>query len=108
MSPHVHPNGFRISDRPVAASFAHPASFQPLPDYSIRDEACLASSIALGGMEGALVRYWDEASSVAVLEFKVEEPVQPTLATKEKEKKRKPKGLVHHIPDTNTNHLHLT
>ena len=71
MSPHVHPNGFRISDRPVAASFAHPDSFQPLPDYSIRDEACLASSIALGGMEGALVRYWDEASSVAVLEFKV-------------------------------------
>lgn len=53
--------------------------------------------MALGGMDGALVRYWDEASSVAVLEFKVEEPVQPSApapTTKEKEKKRKPKGLV--------------
>lgn len=53
--------------------------------------------MALGGMDGALVRYWDEASSVAVLEFKVEEPAQPSApapTTKEKEKKRKPKGLV--------------
>lgn len=102
MSPHIHPNGFRISDRPVAASFAHPDSFQPLPDYSIRDEACLASSNALGGMEGTLVRYWDEASSVAVLEFKVEEPAQPVVPapSKEKEKKRKPKGLVYKFFDT--------
>ncbi|CAL1703724.1 unnamed protein product [Somion occarium] len=99
MSPQIHPSGFRISDRPVAASFAHPDSFQPLPEYSIRDEGCLASSIGLGGMEGALVRYWDEASSVAVLEFKVEEPVPQAAPApvKEKERKKKPKA---HTGDT--------
>ncbi|OSD02722.1 hypothetical protein PYCCODRAFT_1477382 [Trametes coccinea BRFM310] len=98
MSPQLHPNGFRISDRPVAASFAHPYSFQPLPDYSLRDEACLMSSPSLGGTEGVWVRYWDEASTAAVLEFKVEEPVKPTEtapATKEKkEKKKKDAGAI--------------
>ncbi|KAI0350105.1 hypothetical protein OH77DRAFT_1507171 [Trametes cingulata] len=92
MSPQLHPNGFRISDRPVAASFAHPYSFQPLPDYSLRDEACLMSSTSLGGMEGSWVRYWDEASTAAILEFKVEEPVKPTeTAAPVKEKKEKKK-----------------
>ncbi|KAI0073405.1 hypothetical protein K474DRAFT_1603411 [Panus rudis PR-1116 ss-1] len=100
MSPQIHPSGFRISDRPVAASFAHPDSFQPLPDYSIRDEACLASSMSLGGMEGALVRYWDEASTVSVMEFKVEQPAQPALSSsgnvnKEKKEKRKAKDTHH-------------
>ncbi|KAI0648214.1 hypothetical protein C8Q79DRAFT_999635 [Trametes meyenii] len=92
MSPQLHPNGFRISDRPVAASFAHPYSFQPLPDYSLRDEATLASSTSLGGAEGMWVKYWDEGSTAAVLEFKVEEPVQatePTPAVKEKKEKKK-------------------
>ena len=28
-------------------------------------------------MEGVYVRYWDEASTAAILEFKVEEPVTP-------------------------------
>ena len=95
MSPQLHPNGFRISDRPVAASFAHPYSFQPLPDYSLRDDACLASTTSLGGAEGMWVRYWDEASTAAVLEFKVEEPAKPaesTPAVKEKKEKKK-KGL---------------
>ncbi|KAH9890700.1 hypothetical protein C8Q73DRAFT_705276 [Cubamyces lactineus] len=92
MSPQLHPNGFRISDRPVAASFAHPYSFQPLPDYSLRDDACLTSTTSLGGAEGMWVRYWDEASTAAVLEFKVEEPVKPaesTPAVKEKKEKKK-------------------
>lgn len=92
MSAQLHPNGFRISDRPVAASFAHPYSFQPIPDFSLRDEACLMGSSALGGVEGVWVRYWDEASTVAVLEFTVEEPVQPASATpvvKEKKEKKK-------------------
>ena len=94
MSAQIHPNGFRISDRPVAASFAHPYSFQPLPDYSLRDDACIASSMSMGGVEGAWVRYWDEASTVAMLEFQVEEPVQTTSAApvKEKKEKRKAKG----------------
>ncbi len=92
MSAQLHPNGFRVSDRPVAASFAHPYSFQPITDYSLRDDACVMGSNALGSMEGVWVRYWDEASTAAVLEFTVEEPVQPTTATptvKEKKEKKK-------------------
>ncbi|TCD59819.1 hypothetical protein EIP91_011398 [Steccherinum ochraceum] len=92
MSVQIHPNGFRISDRPVAASFAHPYSFQPLPDYSLRDDACIASSMSMGGVDGAWVRYWDEASTVAMLEFQVEEPVAAPAPTKEKKEKRKAKG----------------
>lgn len=93
MSPQIHPSGFRISDRPVAASFAHPYSFQPLPDHSLRDEACIASSSSLGGVEGAWIRYWDEASTAAVLEFEVDEPSQPVPASvKEKKEKKKQKS----------------
>ncbi|KAI0710448.1 hypothetical protein C8T65DRAFT_648399 [Cerioporus squamosus] len=92
MSPQLHPNGFRISDRPVAASFAHPYSFQPLPDYALRDDACVMSTLSLGGMEGTWVRYWDEASTAAIIEFKVEEPLKPAVtapAVKEKKEKKK-------------------
>ncbi|KAJ6455845.1 hypothetical protein C8R45DRAFT_1035906 [Mycena sanguinolenta] len=94
MSPQIHPSGFRISDRPVAASFAHPYSFQPIADLMIRDEACISSSLHLGGEEGTLVRYWDEGSTIAQLEFNVEQPVQQqeTAQTKEKKEKKKPKG----------------
>ncbi|KAF8964646.1 hypothetical protein BDZ97DRAFT_1814865 [Flammula alnicola] len=91
MSPALHPSGFRISDRPVAASFAHPYSFQPVTDFLSRDEACLTSTMSLGGVEGTWVRYWDESSTVAVLEFKVDEPVQPTTQSKEKKEKKKAK-----------------
>ncbi|RDB23995.1 RNA-binding protein 5-A [Hypsizygus marmoreus] len=89
MSPTIHPSGFRISDRPVAASFAHPYSFQPVTDFLSRDDACLTSSMSLGGVEGQWVRYWDENSTVAVLEFKVEEPIQPAPPVKEKREKKK-------------------
>ncbi|KAJ7172735.1 hypothetical protein C8R46DRAFT_1190468 [Mycena filopes] len=93
MSPQIHPSGFRISDRPVAASFAHPYSFQPIADLMIRDEACIPSSLGLGGEEGTLVRYWDESSTIAQLEFQVEEqPVQAVaVQAKEKEKKKRTK-----------------
>ncbi|KAJ7046521.1 hypothetical protein C8F04DRAFT_1060772 [Mycena alexandri] len=92
MSPQIHPSGFRISDRPVAASFAHPYSFQPIADLMIRDEACIPSSLSLGGEEGTLVRYWDESSTIAQLEFQVEQPVQPeAVQAKEKEKKKRTK-----------------
>lgn len=91
MSPQLHPSGFRISERPVAASFAHPESFQPISDFAIRDDACIASSLSLGGVEGTWVRYWDEGSTIAVLEFKVDPPVQPTPEQTGKEKKKKPK-----------------
>jgi hypothetical protein len=91
MSPQIHPSGFRISDRPVAASFAHPYSFQPIPEYSLRDESCLVSSTGLGGVEGTYVKYWDEASMVAVLEFEVEQPSHQTSAQGTKDKKEKKK-----------------
>ncbi|KAG6879954.1 hypothetical protein C0992_008888 [Termitomyces sp. T32_za158] len=95
MSPSIHPAGFRISDRPVAASFAHPYSFQPVTDFLQRDDACLQSSMSLGGVQDTWVRYWDENSTVAVLEFKVEEPAQTAqLAERKKEKKKKSKDFL--------------
>lgn len=93
MSPTIHPSGFRISDRPVAASFAHPYSFQPVTDFLSRDDACLASSTSLGGAAGSWVRYWDESSTVALLEFKVEEPA-PVIPVKDKKEKKKKSGLL--------------
>lgn len=61
----------------------------------LRDEAAVPSSMSLGAMEGGWVRYWDESSTIAVLEFKVEAPAKPANAvpTKEKEKKKKIKGV---------------
>ena len=93
MSPQIHPNGFRISDRPVATSFAHPYSFQPVSDPIMRDEACLPSSMTLGGVEDQWVRYWDEGATIAKLEYEAEIPTQQPAPTKEKEKKKK-KGPV--------------
>ncbi|KAF9451221.1 hypothetical protein P691DRAFT_797096 [Macrolepiota fuliginosa MF-IS2] len=103
MSPQIHPNGFRISDRPVAASFAHPYSFQPVTDFLSRDDACISSSMSLGGVEGTWVRYWDENATVAVLEFQVDEAAQAASAAandkeKEKEKKKKLKSSVKEGP----------
>ncbi|PFH47056.1 hypothetical protein AMATHDRAFT_68521 [Amanita thiersii Skay4041] len=91
MSPQLHPNGFRISDKPVATSFAHPYSFQPVTDFIQRDEACLKSTSSSGGVEGLWVRYWDENSTCAVLEFKVEEPSEAAPIQKAKREKKKPK-----------------
>ncbi|KAG9318373.1 hypothetical protein JVU11DRAFT_463 [Chiua virens] len=97
MSAQIHPSGFRISDKPVAASFAHPYSFQAVSDYMLRDETAIPSSLNLGGVEDTFVKYWDESATVAVLEFKVDEPAitqapaTATVAAKEKEKKRKAK-----------------
>ncbi|KAI9457796.1 hypothetical protein BJY52DRAFT_1187142 [Lactarius psammicola] len=89
MSPQIHPNGFRISDRPVATSFAHPYSFQPISDPILRDEACLPSSMTLGGVEDQWVKYWDEGATTAKLEYEVEVPTQQPAPAKEKEKKKK-------------------
>ena len=89
MSSTIHPSGFRISDKPVAASFAHPYSFQPVTDFLSRDDACLTSTNSLGGAPDQWVRYWDESSTVAVLEFKVEEPAQPLQPSKDKKEKKK-------------------
>jgi len=109
MSPQVHPSGFRISDKPVAASFAHPYSFQPVSDYMLRDDTAIPSSLNLGGVEDTFVKYWDESATVAVLEFKVDEPTatQASAAAtvpKEKEKRKKTKGVstaLYVLPDDN-------
>lgn len=94
MSPKTHPTGFRISDRPVAASFAHPYSFQPVENLMLYDDARIPSSSTLGGGEGSFVRYWDENATVVVLEFEVKEKqVNGSLAaSKEKKPKKKVKG----------------
>jgi RNA-binding protein 5/10 len=60
----------------------------------LRDETAIPSSINLGAVEGAFVKYWDDSAMVAVLEFKVEAPPQPqveasTGPTKEKKEKKK-------------------
>ena len=96
MSPQIHPNGFRISDRPVATSFAHPYSFQPISDPIMRDEACLPSSMTLGGVEDQWVRYWDEGATIAKLEYEVEIPTQQPTPAKEKEKKKKKGPVLSH------------
>lgn len=98
MSPQIHPNGFRISDRPVAASFAHPYAFQPIGDQIYQDDSCISSSLSLGGTEGTWVKYWDEASTVAVLDFKVEEPEQQkriiSVGERKDKEKKKSKGML--------------
>ncbi|KAH9029099.1 hypothetical protein EDB85DRAFT_1968260 [Lactarius pseudohatsudake] len=81
MSPQIHPNGFRISDRPVATSFAHPYSFQPISDPILRDDACLPSSMTLGGVEDQWVRYWDEGATIAKLEYETVSVVPAEAST---------------------------
>lgn len=88
MSPQIHPSGFRISMRPVSASFAHPYSFQLAPPNAIQDEYCINASAAVGGSEGQWAKYWDENALVEQMAFEVEEPV----AEKGKEKAKKKKG----------------
>ncbi len=72
----------------MAASYAHPFSFQPLSENELRDDATVSSSKNLGGGDGFFVRYWDEGSSVAEMAFEVEEPelTEPTPTEKKKKK----------------------
>jgi hypothetical protein len=44
------------------------------------------------------VKYWDESSTCAVLEFKVEEPIATAPTQKEKREKKK-KGKHHHLKE---------
>lgn len=90
MSPQLHPSGFRIAERPVAASFAHPYSFQPLAENMLRDESCVSSSLATGGVEGTWAKYWDESATVGELQFEVEAPV-PSVTTERDSKPKKKK-----------------
>ena len=94
MSARLHPSGFRISDRPVAASFAHPYSFQLVTDHSIKDEATIPAFRMLSEQSEAWMRYWDESTTVAVLELDVEGSPAALIgsASKVKKEKKKCKG----------------
>ncbi|KZV80735.1 hypothetical protein EXIGLDRAFT_845302 [Exidia glandulosa HHB12029] len=99
MSQQLHPEGFKISDRPVAASFAHPYSWQKVPDNVIKDEACVESTVALGGVDGEWARYWDDSSTLSILEFDVQLPgpskpqIGPVKEQKPKKKEAQPKNV---------------
>lgn len=58
----------------------------------LRDEASIPSSIGLGGAEGGWVRYWDESSTLAMQEFQVETPSQPSTSSAPLKKEKKKKG----------------
>lgn len=47
--------------------------------------------MALGGLEGAHVKYWDEGSMIAVIEFEVEQSTKSGQEQGNKEKKEKKK-----------------
>ncbi|KAJ3723499.1 hypothetical protein DFJ43DRAFT_654187 [Lentinula guzmanii] len=79
----------------VLAATMSPQIHPPIQEIMLRDEACLTSSLALGGVEGTYVRYWDESSMVAVLEFQVAMPQSSTVTSgkDKKEKKKKDPAL---------------
>ncbi|KAG9053337.1 hypothetical protein FS842_008332 [Serendipita sp. 407] len=82
MSRELHPEGFRISNRPVATSFASPSSFQPLAPHSLRDGACIMGSTAMGGVEGVFAKYWDDNTTVVEMAFQASTaPVVPVAPT---------------------------
>jgi hypothetical protein len=58
--------------------------------------------LSLGGVEGTWVRYWDESSTVAVLEFKVDEPAHLTTQPKDKKEKKKAKGRLYFLVQYNS------
>lgn len=92
MSPELHPSGFRIGSRAIAASFAHPSSFQPL-DQRPPDEFSVVSTGAVGGSEIGWCSYWDQSAFVEIQEFQVdpETIAELTVTTTEGEKKKEKK-----------------
>lgn len=92
MSAELHPEGFKISNRPIAASFANPGSFAPLAPHSLRDEGCVMGSVAMGGQEGTFAKYWDESSTVVEISFEGAQSVARKEAPAQAEKKKKKKA----------------
>ncbi|KAG8686229.1 hypothetical protein FRC08_012676 [Ceratobasidium sp. 394] len=92
MSPELHPSGFRIGSRAIAASFAHPASFQPL-EQRPPDEYSLICTAAVGGSDSGWCSYWDQSAFVEVQEFQVdpETIADLTITNTEGEKKKEKK-----------------
>ncbi|CAE6432359.1 unnamed protein product [Rhizoctonia solani] len=93
MSPELHPSGFRIGSRAIAASFAHPSSFQPL-DNRPPDEYSLVCTQAVGGSETGWCSYWDQTAFAEAQEFQVDQETIAALtasAAPEVEKKKEKK-----------------
>ncbi|KAG8743681.1 hypothetical protein FRC10_011554 [Ceratobasidium sp. 414] len=106
MSPELHPSGFRIGSRAIAASFAHPSSFQPL-EHRPPDEYSLICTPAVGGSDSGWCSYWDQSAFVEVQEFQVDpETIADLTVTniegeKKKEKKKdKTKHLAQKLADS--------
>ncbi|QRV86137.1 G-patch domain protein [Ceratobasidium sp. AG-Ba] len=91
MSAELHPSGFRIGSRAIAASFAHPASFQPLEDRP-PDEYSLICTPAVGGSDSGWCAYWDQSAFVEVQEFEVDpDTIADLTATNTEGEKKKEK-----------------
>ncbi|KAJ1310172.1 hypothetical protein OPQ81_006916 [Rhizoctonia solani] len=93
MSAELHPSGFRIGSRAIAASFAHPSSFQPL-DNRPPDEYSIVSTHAVGGSDVGWCSYWDQTAYAEVQEFQVDQETIADLtasAAPEPEKKKEKK-----------------
>ncbi|CUA72458.1 hypothetical protein RSOLAG22IIIB_01127 [Rhizoctonia solani] len=93
MSPELHPSGFRIGSRAIAASFAHPSSFQPLENRP-PDEYSLICTHAVGGSDTGWCSYWDQTAFAEAQEFQVDQETIADLtahAAPEVEKKKEKK-----------------
>ncbi|KAJ8582319.1 hypothetical protein M405DRAFT_830825, partial [Rhizopogon salebrosus TDB-379] len=96
------PVGLSNFQQTCSGFFAHQYPFQQV-DHMLQDETAIPSSINLGGVEGAFVKYWDDSAMVAILEFKVEARPQPqvqasTGPTKEKKGKKKKDDTSNKLP----------
>lgn len=95
MNPAHHPTGFRIANCVIAASFALPYAFQLIPPAAVKDDRCIAPSLAVGGIEGeGWTRYWDESAQV---EEKVFEVIMPKVKA-EPERSQTPPTAAKEVP----------
>ncbi|KAG8695919.1 hypothetical protein FRC09_008855 [Ceratobasidium sp. 395] len=99
MSPELHPSGFRIGSRAIAASFAHSSSFQPL-EHRPPDEYSLICTPAVGGTDSGWCSYWDQSAFVEAQEFQVDPETIADLTvtnTEGEKKKEKKKDKTKHL-----------
>ena len=92
ISPKLHPQGFRIANALIAASFAHPSSFQIDYEHPVMDSGCVSSSTSLGGADGFFARYWDENVVLVVMQVKHSRDDFEALAIKESGEDARPQG----------------
>ena len=64
----------------------------------------------MGGVEDTFVKYWDEAATVAVMEFKVQKSVKQQegsdgVATKKEKERKKKSSHIHYYYLCYTSHI---